>query len=231
MQQTSRQVSSNQQGIHKNLAALVDKHHSTHYQRPIPDHSRNAFDQLLKRHRNEALIFDSGCGTGRSSLLLAQQFPNALVVGIDKSSVRLQKIHHEAEHLLTGQHNLLLLRADMEDIVLLAEQANLSLLQHKLFYPNPWPKSKHLSRRWHGSPVFHNLLNLGGELELRSNWKLYLEEFALALQRSGHSCNIQQLDFNPRQAQLAESNSCYVSDFEEKYDKSGQPLWQLICQL
>ena len=48
-------------------------------------------------------------------------------------------------------------------------------------YPNPWPKKKHLGRRWHGAPVFPALVKLGGELEMRSNWQTYLDEFALAL--------------------------------------------------
>lgn len=46
------------------------------------------------------------------------------------------------------------------------------------------PKIGHLSRRWHGHPVFPAMLELGGVLECRSNWKIYvLNEFCFAVER------------------------------------------------
>ena len=39
--------------------------------------------------------------------------------------------------------------------------------RHTLFYPNPYPKVRDLSKRWHGDPAFGILLRLGGELEVR----------------------------------------------------------------
>jgi tRNA (guanine-N7-)-methyltransferase len=55
------------------------------------------------------------------------------------------------------------------------------LAAHYLLYPNPWPKPGHLARRVHGHPAFPLLPALGGRLELRSNWQIYVEEFGVAL--------------------------------------------------
>ena len=70
--------------------------------------------------------------------------------------------------------NLILMRADLNDFYRLAADAGWRLARHFILYPNPWPKSVHLKRRWHGAPVFPYMLRLGGVMELRSNWKLYL---------------------------------------------------------
>ena len=54
------------------------------------------------------------------------------------------------------------------------------MAKHYILYPNPWPKAKHVQRRWHGSAVFPQIIAVGQEIILRSNWLLYLEEFQLA---------------------------------------------------
>ena len=68
---------------------------------------RQAFrDVGSKIARGRPLILDSFCGTGQSTRMLAVGNPDALVVGIDKSSERLRK---QAEPL---PDNALLLRAE-----------------------------------------------------------------------------------------------------------------------
>ncbi len=93
--------------------------------------------------------------------------------------------------------------------------------RHYLLYPNPWPKSAHLKRRWHGHPVFPHLLALGGELEARSNWRLYLEELAAALALAGITASV---------TPVADTEET-LTDFEEKYRLSGHQLWRLSATL
>jgi tRNA (guanine-N7-)-methyltransferase len=66
--------------------------------KPIAGHTRAAFDQLqqqnpdlLVQSRDSKLILDSGCGTGRSSLVLGELYPESFVIGVDRSMVRLRK--------------------------------------------------------------------------------------------------------------------------------------------
>ena len=58
--------------------------------------------------------------------------------------------------------NAILLRAELSDFFsLVAYQSDWIVHSHYLLYPNPYPKSKHLKRRWHGHPIFPVMLAIG----------------------------------------------------------------------
>ncbi len=218
----SHQVASNQDGPHEQLAAVVARHLAHPWRAPVAAHTRAAFaeatDWRAAQGADRPLVLDSGCGTGRSSVWLAGHYPEALVIGLDQSGERLRRGHLRFDPLPA---NLLLLRAEAADFWRLAVEAGWRVREHCLFYPNPWPKSAHLRRRWHGHPVFPVLLQLGGQLRLRSNWPVYLEEMRQALALAGVTASISPLpgDVTP------------VTDFEEKYLASEHPLGELLGNL
>ena len=109
------------------------------------------------------------------------------------------------------------MRAPLEDIWRLLAADGLRPLRHLLWYPNPWPKAAQLRLRWHGHPVFPVLLQLGGEIELRSNWWVYAAEFAQALRACGWQTALDQIA----------PGAAPVSPFERKYRDSGHRLWQV----
>lgn len=162
------------------------------------------------------MILDSGCGNGESARALAHTYPDRLVVAIDKSQARIAKARAGE-----ARGNLVIARADCVDIWRLAHAARWPVERHLLLYPNPWPKAKHLRRRWHGHPVFTTLVALGGRIEVRSNWEIYVAEFALALATLGTGrAEVRQL--RPDQP---------LGAFERKYLASGQPLYQVSAAL
>ncbi len=222
LQQISRIVTSNQTGIHDGLEALVKKHLTHQYLKPYQAHNLSAFDTLTGRVTGNyfsGMLLDSCCGTAMSSIHLATQNPDKLVVGVDQSYHRLNKEGLEA----SIPHNCILLRANCEDLWRLCIENNITFEKHYILYPNPWPKSKHLLRRWHGHPVFPAIKQLAPATEVRSNWKVYLEEFAIAWQIvSGKLFEVKV---------LAEKNKTIekpMTLFEKKYGASGQTLYQLM---
>lgn len=217
---TSRIITSNQENLHPRLHDTVRKHLTTTFRRPIPEYSQRVFDSVFTHIDSFTgpLFFDSYCGVGESTVYLAEANPEALIIGLDKSAHRLNK--HDDHYRQTGIDNYLLVRADVDDFWRLAQQASWQLHSHYLLYPNPWPKAAHFQRRCHGSPLFPTLLALGGTVELRSNWKCYLEEFAVALQLAG-----QQADVSSWEATQP------ITPFERKYRDSGQILWRLTSHL
>lgn len=221
METTSRVIETNQSGVHEDLTKVVSKHLRTTFQKPVADHSRVVFDSVQQEVAawQGPLILDSCCGVGESSLHLAQRYPDALVIGVDKSAHRLAK--NAAYQQVVGGGRCLLVRADLNDFWRQAVAAGWQVNKHFILYPNPWPKQKHLQRRWHGGALFPSILALGGALELRSNWKLYLDEFARALELAKQVANVRQLPTSIEP----------MTPFERKYKTSGQALWQLQSNL
>lgn len=214
----ARAVVSNQTGIHPDLKKFVNRYQMTEWQTAIPSHTQQAFAQtvewLAKFPAHTPLILDSGCGVGQSTALLAIAYPEHLVVGVDRSADRLSRQPDLPD-------NATILRADLTGFWRLAAQANWQLAKHTVFYPNPYPKAKHVQRRWHAHPVFPSVIQLGGQFECRSNWLLYLEELAAALELYGIQATLHQLP----------ATSEPISFFEKKYRDAQQTCWQLTADL
>lgn len=211
----SRIPQTSQTGPHRRLEETVVRHLRQPWRSPLHEYSRQAFARLIGRiDPDRALVLDSGCGTGASTMMLARRHPDCQVIGIDRSEARLGKA-------LALPPNAHLVRAELADFWRLAGEAGWKPVHHYLLYPNPWPKPAHLKRRWHGHPAFPDLLALGGRLELRSNFELYVVEFARALSLAG-VVDVKVVSF------LADEP---VSPFERKYSASGHRLFQLTVEL
>ena len=222
MHATSRPIATNQSGPHRDVEKRVDRALRHPLRKPVAEDTRAAFERAREWYQRQAgdgqhpLILDAGCGVGVSTRELARQFDDHVVIGVDRSADRLSREHGEVGD------NALLVRADLVDFWRLALAAGWQPVRHYLLYPNPYPKSVHLKQRWHGHPVLPTILALGGRLELRSNWRLYVEEFALALTRAtGTAAAVEPYD----------PGTGYLTPFERKYHASGQSLWRLVAEL
>ncbi|MGO1343282.1 tRNA (guanine(46)-N(7))-methyltransferase TrmB [Chromohalobacter japonicus] len=218
MHANSRAIVTQQTAPHEDLSRRVSRALTHPWQKPLASHTRIAFGaaRAWLHEQDKPLILDAGCGVGLSTRRLAARFPDHAVIGIDRSADRLSREHGELPD------NALLIRADLVDFWRLALQEGWQPARHYLLYPNPYPKPAHLKMRWHGHPVFPALAGLGGELEARSNWRLYLEELALALaQATGREPHLEP----------CEPSGEYLTPFEHKYHASGQPLWRLTVTL
>lgn len=222
MNQEARPVHSNQTGPHEDTLSVARRHWGSEFLKPIQAHNQAAFDAVHERVQawQGPIILDSCCGVGESTAKLAEQYPDALVVGVDKSSHRLDK-HDFYEGSSRGQRYYLV-RADLLDFWRLVAAAEWPVELHTILYPNPWPKQAHLSRRWHGSPVWPAVVKIGGQLQVRSNWSTYLLEVAQALTLNQVDASVNCLAINPEQA---------MTPFERKYLASGQALWRLTADL
>jgi tRNA G46 methylase TrmB len=216
----SKAIITNQTEIHEKLDEVVNRHLQYPSKKPYQQHTKEAFaeiDQIVQAFDGD-IILDSCCGVGQSTRLLAQRNPNSLVIGVDKSAHRINRNVEEltAENSVEHVSNYYLIRADLNDFYRLVVLAKWPVTQHFILYPNPWPKSKHLQRRWHGSAVFPELMHIGKEIILRSNWRLYLEEFQQAADIVGMNGDIDVV-----------SDKVALTPFEAKYTASGQICWQL----
>lgn len=222
----SKVIITNQTGVHEKLNEIVAKHLSHLFKKPYQAHTQQAFQEMdsfvqafLKENPAGEIILDACCGVGQSTRILAQQNPQALVIGVDKSAHRINRnVEGFSQENGYSAQNYHLVRADLNDFYRLVKAASWPVSKHYILYPNPWPKSKHLQRRWHGSAVFPQMISIGETLILRSNWRLYLEEFQQAAMQMALHGELSQVNVAVEQA---------LTPFEAKYQASGQLCWQL----
>lgn len=243
MQGNSRWVSTNQPDVHEKLKEVVERHARSKSQKPIQQHTLNAFEhvtQWLTGFDARDIILDSCCGVGESTWRLAQQHPEAVVIGIDKSFSRLEKHGLQPEYatydgqqealgdasaennqaVFLSRDNYAVVRADVIDFWRLICEADWDIKVHNIFYPNPYPKASQLQKRWHGTASFQDILRIGGILRVRSNWEIYIREFSEALRLCGK---------RPVFSQVQKGQP--ITPFERKYWNSGQQSWQVECEL
>ncbi len=215
----SKRVQSPQQELHPRLTEVVQRHRTSPCNAPIPDHTREAFDRLKSVVGDKPrIILDSGCGTGESTVALADRHPDVWVVGVDKSAERLQRGRRPLVAELKAP-GALWLRAEIGAFWKLALEAGWRLERHYLFYPNPWPKKRQLTKRFHGHGCFSFMVRLGGRLELRTNWHIYAHEMQAALQQYGIK------------AACSKWPGENITRFEQKYRLSGHDLYRLRANL
>jgi tRNA G46 methylase TrmB len=218
MSKKSSIVTSNQTGVHKDLEDKIKKHLANPFRKPYRPFSGEIFHKAneIINSINLPIILDSGCGTGESSYALSQQNTDTIIVGIDKSEKRLDKFISDDNFY--DKDNLILIRADVIDIWRMIKQSNWNIKKHYLLYPNPWPKKDQLKRRWHGHPVFPEMTSLCDQIELRTNWRIYAEEFKFALELV--------ID-KPVSIETIEMDQ-FISPFEKKYYESGHELYRVL---
>ena len=208
---------------------LVERHvaqHGTYLnKRPIAKHTAAAFQTAAEFARSRAtpIIIDAGCGTGRSTLKLAERHPDHTIIGVDRSEARLSKGRRVPD-------NALLLRAELGDFWRLLNDSNdLTVEETYLLYPNPYPKTKMLKQRFQGHASLPSLLQAcGRRLTIRASWRTYLEEFHLAAMRAG------ELGIRP---DLVSKGPYELSDlrdpltlFERKYATAGVPVYEMVLE-
>lgn len=209
-----------QQGVHEKLDECVLRHRDAPFRKPFADYNRRAFDAALAGWDTRSpLILDAGCGVGHSTIALARAHPDHWVMGVDQSEDRLNRRKPYPEALLPK--NMVLIRADLVDFWRLLDEAGLRLARHYILYPNPWPKIGHLGRRWPAHPVFPFVPRLGGVLECRTNWQVYIAEFCRALEL---------LQERPVVWETFEADTP-LTPFERKYRDSGQTLYRASVAL
>ncbi len=230
MESKPREITSNQLGMHEDLASIVNKYRQSEFKKPIAEHTRQTFQLVIDwlGDWQGDVIIDACCGVGESSIVLAQQNPRAKVIGIDKSVARLDKHAYykrqkDDESVRKSSNksadNVKVFQADLNDFWrLIADYsagAKWTISKQCLFYPNPYPKKAQVQKRWHASPALIALLKCSRNIEVRSNWLTYLEEFQQALIIHGVKSNIKAVSGAP------------ITPFERKYTESGQRCWQL----
>ncbi|MCS7296770.1 MAG: tRNA (guanosine(46)-N7)-methyltransferase TrmB [Bacteroidia bacterium] len=127
-----------------------------------------AWRETLGFSPDAPFFLDLGCGKGEFAVYLAQRYPHALVVGLDRRADRLATGCRIASE--RGVHNVRFWHADallLETHLGLAEVSTLWLN-----YPDPYPKRRHEKHRLlhpRFLRLYQRILMRGGSLFLRTD--------------------------------------------------------------
>jgi len=245
----ARSIITNQTCVHDDLLKVLAKHKQNEFKRPVAEHTVAAFEEMLDwlADWRGDVILDACCGVGESTINIANEYPATKIIGIDKSLARLDKhqsyvaknesvnalsvnpAKYTKELALTpAPNNYLLLQADLNDFwrllldYMLKQTPKWQITKQYILYPNPYPKKSQLGKRWHGGALFGTILGLCTHIEVRSNWRLYIEEFLIGAEFYGLSGSIDSISEN-------DIEKAYTP-FERKYLAAGQTCFKLVIR-
>lgn len=120
------------------------------------------------------IVLDIGCGTGHSSLYLANKNPNSIIIGIERTKEKFSKFKRN----IKGIENIIAINEDA--IPFITQFINISSVDAVyILYPNPYPKAKQSNKRFHNMPFMSELLRKmkpGGSLTQATNILSYHKE-------------------------------------------------------
>jgi tRNA (guanine-N7-)-methyltransferase len=175
----------------------------TYADRWFVDPAAGPFDPVAAFGRKAPLVLEIGSGMGEATARMGAARPdiNLLAVEVYKPGVA-QTFHHLAK---VGAENVRVMRGDAVEILreLIPPQ---KLAEVWLFFPDPWPKTRHIKRRL-VTPDFVRLvasrLKSGGVLRLGTDWQPYAEQMLAVCTaepklRNRHPGWAPRPDFRPR---------------------------------
>lgn len=176
-----------------------------------------SLDALPIPNTTGKFIVEIGFGMGHSLLAVAEQFPKDQFLGIDiyKPGIgtTLQAIHHN------NLQNIRLINEDAVDVLQkLADQSIDALL---IFFPDPWPKTRHHKRRLIQPDFIQcviSKLKVGGYLHIATDWEDYAMHIASVLNQFPDLVEREKNDIMPRA----------LTKFEQRGKRLGHEVYEFV---
>lgn len=183
------------------------------------------FKKLFQREAST--ILEIGFGMGDSLQQQASQNPNTNYLGIEVHRPGIAMLLTQIEKL--ELHNIKIIYADAAEVLAhLIPKHSLDLVQ--IFFPDPWPKTRHHKRRLIQAKFIHLLhekLKKNGKLHLATDWRDYAQHMLNVMESAENWQNIAgKNQFTPRPSTRP------ITKFEQRGHQLGHTIWDLIfCTL
>ncbi len=194
-----------------------------------PQHSPDAPDEPLDTRawfgRDAPLILEIGCGTGISTLAMAQLEPEIDVIAVEVYRRGLAQLLCAIDR--ENVTNIRLIRGDAVDVL-----ENLitpgSLSGVRVFFPDPWPKARHHKRRLLQPAIVSLIadrLRIGGVLHAATDHPGYAEQIAEVGDAEPRLTRVA-----PGSSELAISVVRPTTKYENKAEHAGSAVTELVWE-
>ena len=129
--------------------------------------------KFLNFNEKTEYILDVGTGYGETSIFLARQFPDKVVISCEKyidGNIRLLKNIQK-----NNINNILLHNGNVYNIIEITNKKFFNLVW--IFFPDPWPKNRHAKRRLVTSDFLiriHKSLRKNSEIHIATDSTIYV---------------------------------------------------------
>jgi tRNA (guanine-N7-)-methyltransferase len=171
--------------------------------------------------RAAPLVVEIGFGMGQATAAIAQSRPDTDFIGIEVHAPGVGALLQSIEQGSIG--NLRIVQHDAVE-VLTAMIAPASLAGLHVFFPDPWPKTRHWKRRLIQPPFIAlaaSRLIAGGVLHCATDWQPYAEQMLDVLSAGPLLVNTAD-GYAPRPAHRPETK------FERRGTALGHGVWDLV---
>lgn len=170
----------------------------------------------------QPLILEVGFGNGEALCHTASQTPLQNFLGIEVHGPGVgHLLIRAAEHDL---QNLRIIRHDAVEVLRDYLQPG-ALSGIRIFFPDPWHKTKHHKRRLVQAPFLGlcaQALKQDGILHLATDWQPYAKQMLALLDASEHFTNSQASGYSPRPKWRP------LTKFEQRGQRLGHGVWDLL---
>ncbi len=178
-----------------------------------------ALEIVGPREAGRRFEIEIGCGNGHFLTEYARDLGDAVLLGIDLKPERCEKAAHKARRL--GLERVLIVCGRAEALV--EGLAPAAVDAFHLYFPDPWPKSRHRRRRFLRMPqleALHSRLKPGGRIYFATDFfDYYLQTKLLLLAHGGFAL---EESTPPPQA--------FLSVFGQKFADWGRRFHVLVAR-
>lgn len=171
------------------------------------------------------IYIEIGMGKGRFITTLAQNNPNINYIGIEKFSSVIIRAVEKTQQL--DINNLRLIRMDAENLLEVFDKNEVNKIY--LNFSDPWPKDRHVKRRLTSSSFlkkYNQVLKVEGTVEFKTDNRELFDFSLEEVPNSGWKIAAHTFDLH-NDSNLNEGN--VMTEYEEKFSKSGTPINKLIA--
>ncbi|MBN2605418.1 MAG: tRNA (guanosine(46)-N7)-methyltransferase TrmB [Bacilli bacterium] len=190
----------------------------------IIDHQQDGVYNFLEIfHNDNPIHIEIGMGKGQFIYTMAKQNPHINYVGVERfDSVIVRALEKVIAEPL---QNLILLRADANDLQVIFEPKSISKIY--LNFSDPWPKDRHAKRRLTHHKFlkqYQTILTNDAVIEFKTD-NILLFEYSLE-ELSNYPMDIIFLTRDLHKEQIDN----VMTEFEEKFSKLGNKIYKLVAK-